>query len=623
MPIGASAVGHGGAFAMIRSCCYELGVADETPADERPPVDPRDDLLDALADGAAAEPVHRVEGVDDAEDAAPPSPPTSDRAVAPFAGRSSASLLESPPAASQAAQSSADRGEVIPLSRAPEGPAMSVRMTAVFGGLFGLVLIASIFALLIQVFPVEQDEQVAAAASTEAAEAAADAAPPPAEPALKREHTPLPGPWRVSALARDPGIRLVSGTMKRRSFIVALTEAGVPKPEVYRILKSMEGTRSFDRCGKRDEFTVALDRKTKSAVAFEYERSPIEIYQSRRGDDGLLRGERLDLKVRDEEFITAFHIGRDLARSYRALGLEDGVVELFNEALNGRTSTEAFEVGGVVRAILVEKTSLGGFVRYERATALEYRPPGAEAKPLRAYYFEGDHFKGYVDERGRKRIAKGWRHPVPGAPMTSPFNLERMHPVLKRVRPHLGTDFGAPTGTPVYAAFRGEIRFVGYKGANGNLVAIDHPGGVSTYYAHLSRFAPALKVGTKVATRQVIGYVGSTGRSTGPHLHFGAKRNRKFFDPMTLKLDAISVVPIAERGAFVAVRQKLDQRLSAIPMPVPLPEPEAEPEPAEPAEQAGAEPAEEPMMDGETGTERDADAKTQDLVGPDLSREPE
>ena len=284
------------------------------------------------------------------------------------------------------------------------------------------------------------------------------------------------------------------------------------------------------------------------------------------------------MKVRSEEFAASFYVGNDLVKSYRAGGLESGLIKIINKAFNGQTSTEAFEEGGVVKVIMVETTALGAFVRYDGLRALEYRPPDPAKEPLRAYWFEGESSSGYVDERGRRPSARGWRSPVPGAPITSHFNPKRMHPVLKRVMPHNGTDFGAASGTPVYAALRGSVEYVGMRGASGNLVTIRHPNGVQTGYAHLLRFAKGLKRGQKVGTRQLIGYVGSTGRSTGPHLHFSAKRNRKFFDPLTLKLDALTLLPVSERTRFLKQKAELDAQLQRIPLPEP-PEPEPEPEP--------------------------------------------
>ena len=374
------------------------------------------------------------------------------------------------------------------------------RMTAVFGGLFGLATMASIFAMLIQVFPVETD-----APPTEAAIAGVEEGATPGEPqsgAAKRQRVLLPGPWRVDKLADTH--KMIRGTMDRRSFIKALTEAGVPTSEVYRIIKSLEGVRKFDRTGRKDKFTVAMSRSAKKAIAFEYEVSPTEIYQARTGDDGLLSGAKLDMKVRTEEFAVSFYIGSDLQRSYKAAGLEDGVLDVINAAFNGQTSTEAFEEGGVVKIIVVEMTALGRFVRYDSLRAIEYRPPDPAKEPTRAYWFQGEAKGGYVDERGRQPSKQGWRMPVPGAPVTSQFNPRRMHPVLKRVMPHNGTDFGAPSGTPVYAAFRGTVELVGRYGASGNLVTVIHPGGVTTGYAHLSRFAKGTMPGHLICAKTAL-----------------------------------------------------------------------------------------------------------------------
>ena len=100
--------------------------------------------------------------------------------------------------------------------------------------------------------------------------------------------------------------------------------------------------------------------------------------------------------------------------------------------------------------------------------------------------------------------------------MTSPFNPKRLHPILKKVMPHNGIDFGAPPGTPVGASAFGTVSYIGYAGASGNLIKIEHPGGVETGYAHLSRFAEGLKLGDHVKRLQLIGYVGLDRTLDGP-----------------------------------------------------------------------------------------------------------
>jgi murein DD-endopeptidase MepM/ murein hydrolase activator NlpD len=148
----------------------------------------------------------------------------------------------------------------------------------------------------------------------------------------------------------------------------------------------------------------------------------------------------------------------------------------------------------------------------------------------------------------------------------------------------------ADAGTPVFAACHGSVESVGDSGPSGNLVTLRHGDGITTGYAHLSRFAPRLAPGQSVETRQLVGYVGSTGRSTGPHLHFSAKRNGIFIDPLSLKLDGDRVLGRSERAVFDDERVPLDKLLDAIPLPaapaVSAPHPASEGEDLEPVDEA-------------------------------------
>jgi murein DD-endopeptidase MepM/ murein hydrolase activator NlpD len=482
---------------------------------------------------------------------------------------------QSPLDALYAAPGAVDGARMPPgLARPPAGAHLSPRMTAVFGGLFGLATLTSLIALLIQGVPVRDERaMVAMSSATPLASGGAEASKPGSTLELKKRRTPVPGPWRISELARDSSVIVASDVMERRSFIAALAEKDVPKAQIYRIMKAFEGVRKFDKCGRKDRFTVAMERATRRVRAFEYEVSSSEIYQAKEDASGLLTGGTLDMKISEEETVAAFYVSKDVAGSARAGGLEDGVLDTIDDALSGRVSTESFEEGSTVRLIAVEETALGMFSRYKKLSVVEYRPPDPAQKPIRIYDFTGQEGRGYFDERGRQPYAGGWRAPVPGAPVTSRFNPKRLNPVLKKIMPHNGTDFGAPMGTPVYSAYRGVVEWVGPAGATGNFVAINHPGGITTGYAHLSRFAAGIKVGDKVGTHQLIGYIGSTGRSTGPHLHFSAKKDGKFFDAETLQLDGERVMPGIDRAAFAAAKEALDKRLDAIPLPEPPPEP--------------------------------------------------
>jgi murein DD-endopeptidase MepM/ murein hydrolase activator NlpD len=162
----------------------------------------------------------------------------------------------------------------------------------------------------------------------------------------------------------------------------------------------------------------------------------------------------------------------------------------------------------------------------------------------------GDFFRAN-GESARKGLM---RTPVDGARMTSKFGM-RFHPLLNFSRMHQGVDFGARHGSPIYAAASGKADFVGPHGGHGNYVRLVHSGGLKTAYAHMSRFA--VKRGQQVSQGQVIGYVGSTGVSTGPHLHYEVWLNGKPVNPMTLKFTGGSQLTGEDMNRFQSELNRL------------------------------------------------------------------
>jgi murein DD-endopeptidase MepM/ murein hydrolase activator NlpD len=140
--------------------------------------------------------------------------------------------------------------------------------------------------------------------------------------------------------------------------------------------------------------------------------------------------------------------------------------------------------------------------------------------------------KKYYNEDGKVLVQKYMRKPLNHVRITSHFTKRRFHPLLKRWKAHHGTDFGARRGTPILAAADGRVIFSGLKAGYGKVIKIQHKDNYVTLYAHQSRLKA--KVGERVSAGQVIGYVGSTGRSTGPHLHFGLYKNGRAINPMRL-----------------------------------------------------------------------------------------
>ncbi len=179
--------------------------------------------------------------------------------------------------------------------------------------------------------------------------------------------------------------------------------------------------------------------------------------------------------------------------------------------------------------------------------------------PVKMYRFRrGDGTTGYYDEDGNGAIKSLKRTPINNARVTSSFNLRRKHPVLGYTRAHKGVDFRASTGTPIPAAGAGRVVARSYNKGHGNYVKIRHNGSYETLYAHMSRFAKGVVVGTNVRQGQTIGYVGSTGMSTGPHLHYEIIKNGKHVNPMTVKLPAISNLGAADKERFLKYRAVMD-----------------------------------------------------------------
>ncbi len=142
------------------------------------------------------------------------------------------------------------------------------------------------------------------------------------------------------------------------------------------------------------------------------------------------------------------------------------------------------------------------------------------------------------------------KSPIKFGRITSGFSTSRFHPILQTSRPHNGVDYGAPVGTPVLAVGKGTVEFAAYNGGSGKMIRIRHNGIYSTAYLHLSGFAPGLRRGLQVEQGQVIGYVGSTGLSTGPHLHFSFYENNVFKDPIGIRFPSADPIASSDMPAF-------------------------------------------------------------------------
>lgn len=448
----------------------------------------------------------------------------------------------------------------------PQGTGLSLNSKRAFGALVGLGLLFGLGEITQSDF--EFRDKAPTVSGPEAAQPETTEKSKPDSEAAEASRKKLQGPWRIDPLKKSSDQKVISGRIGKEPFLKAIQTAGLDKTQAYRAYTALKDIKNLDRCRSRDQFVALVEGAQQRLVAFEYIVSKEEIYQAKTDDSNLLRGKKLDLIVERSQVRRAFtHSGKSFDDSASAFGFDPGLANVAQKALRGHMLLGEFRKGDRLRVIAQEVTVLGDFSRYAGIEAMEVARK-SKKKTLRIYYFNHPTVGGYYDRTGRAPYDGGWRKPIPDAPVTSKFNMKRMHPVLKRIHPHTGTDFGAPTGTPIHATAPGVVSFIGNGGASGNLVKIRHEGGYESGYAHLSRFEKGLKVGAKVDRMQPVGYCGSTGRSTGPHLHFTIKKNGKYIDAETLNLDGLRVLPKSYRNDFSAVRKKYDPILDQIAWPV-------------------------------------------------------
>lgn len=205
-------------------------------------------------------------------------------------------------------------------------------------------------------------------------------------------------------------------------------------------------------------------------------------------------------------------------------------------------------------AVVVERrVSEEGEQRYGRVLAAELTVSG---KTLTAYRFEQDGKSGFYDASGKSLRRAFLCNPVQFRRISSGFSRARFHPVLRIYRRHAGIDYAANSGTPVLSAGDGTVVRAGWSGGYGNLVEIRHRNGVTTRYAHLRGFAQGVRGGARVSQGEVIGYVGSTGLSSAPHLHYEFLVNGRQQDPRALRDADGPPIPSADRAAFDQVRAR-------------------------------------------------------------------
>jgi murein DD-endopeptidase MepM/ murein hydrolase activator NlpD len=347
-----------------------------------------------------------------------------------------------------------------------------------------------------------------------------------------------------------------------------LKKSGLSAAETDEVIRALSGV--FDFKTMRAGQTYRIERGADGRVKlFELVVSKVQTVRAERGPSGALVGKADHSQTRIEIRSIGGRIDSSLYAAIMASGenaaLVDFFVDVFAYDLDFYNDTQDGDTFRVVVERQVRDAGQSGpapgpdgeLIRYRRILAAEY---AGKAGTFRTFWFND----GYFDDSGQSSERTLLKTPLKFQRVSSGFDRARMHPVMHTVRAHLGIDYAAPTGTPVWAAASGVITHRGDGGGAGNLVMLKHDGGIETAYMHLSKFADGQKVGQHVAAKTVIGYVGATGLATGPHLHFGVRKNGAFIDPSKLAPVRSRAIAARDLGAFKAEVGRLSAKLAAI-----------------------------------------------------------
>ncbi len=296
-----------------------------------------------------------------------------------------------------------------------------------------------------------------------------------------------------------------------------------------------------------------------SLAAFEYTIDDESVLKVERGDDGFVaRVHQLPL-VTEITTVTAT-VNRSLWAALtdmnfpKADSLVMGLVDIYDAQVDFFRDIRS---GDAIRLIIEAKYHRGEFVKYGDLLAAEFVNQG---HPLQAFRFRDD----YYDENGMSTRRSFLRAPLQFTRLSSGYTTARLHPIYNTVRPHLGVDYAAPTGTDVWAASDGTVTFAGTNGGFGRMVTIRHPNGVTTSYAHLSRIL--VNVGARVKQREPIGRVGMTGTATGPHLDYRMTVSGRSVNPGTQRLDPPKPIDPSLKDAYLASVVDLSAELRSLAM---------------------------------------------------------
>lgn len=332
------------------------------------------------------------------------------------------------------------------------------------------------------------------------------------------------------------------------------------------IIRGLPGVKeSLDRLHPGD--TITLTHEEGMLQALSRRISETEILSVTRGGEGF-NAEVIATPLEIKDTHASGQIESSLFVAARAAGISPEIILQLANDIFGWEIDFALDIknGDSFNLVYEQKYRDGKYIGDGRILAADFTNNG---KMYRAVYFtsKDGEIGDYYAPDGRSMRRQFLRAPLEFTRISSNFNPRRRHPILNTIRAHRGVDYAAPTGTVIRAAGDARVAFVGTRGGYGKAVILEHGGGVTTLYGHMSRFAPGMRAGQRVRQGSTIGYVGATGAATGPHLHYEYRVNGEHKNPRTVPLPDAAPIPAEYRAEFLAhtgaLLTKLDRASAA------------------------------------------------------------
>ncbi|MGA1868279.1 MAG: M23 family metallopeptidase [bacterium] len=344
---------------------------------------------------------------------------------------------------------------------------------------------------------------------------------------------------------------------KGENLYLALRKNNIHHQTIHFITSKMSPLFNFSKKSRPGDSYTMIQDPNSTLISFQYKVNPLESYILKRNGHNQWDATRQSIKLDKYWERICGKIKGSLFSSFANIDKEEALAAQFANIFAWKIDFHHESRDDDQFDLVVEKLYHGDtFICYGDILAARY--DGAYTGTHSAYYFE----KKYYSSEGRSLILPFLRAPLNYRYISSGYTYRRLHPILKKVRPHPAIDFAAPSGTPIWAVADGKVISKKYDPYNGKQIILRHNNGYTTYYNHCSSFAKGIYIGAKVKQKQTIAYVGTTGLSTGPHLDYRVKRNGKNVNPLTIKLPKGSRLSETKLPKFTQYVEEMKQVLN-------------------------------------------------------------